>query len=62
MTFGDNSVLLVLSSSTYDRNDYIDAPTKIPMINYENLQFQMTFICQKWKKLLPALSVEAGTY
>ena len=28
MTFGDNSVLLVLSSSTYDRNDYIDAPYK----------------------------------
>lgn len=26
MTFGDNSILLVLSSHHYDRNEYIDTP------------------------------------
>lgn len=26
MTFGDHSILLVMSSSTYDRNEYIDTP------------------------------------
>jgi dTDP-4-dehydrorhamnose 3,5-epimerase-like enzyme len=26
MTFGENAVLLVMSSHTYDRNEYIDTP------------------------------------
>jgi hypothetical protein len=26
MTFGDKSILLIMASSTYDRNEYIDTP------------------------------------
>ena len=37
MTFEENSVLLVMASSSYDRNEYIDTPYEISMIEYENL-------------------------